>query len=137
MTSEFHARSFDKTRERSAPDALTGRWSGGDDETIALHETTLVVAIKPHCDGCREFLDADLSALTVPVLVISADEDDAAEWRDARRRVLVAPEAFELLDIRWPPFYVLIDPSARRVVCEGVVFGAAQVAAEIAAYLER
>jgi hypothetical protein len=137
VTSDFHARSFDKTRERPAPDALTGHWSDGDDETVTFGETTLVVAIKPHCDGCREFLNADPSEIPVPVLVISADEDENAEWRDTRRRVLVAPGAFELLDIRWPPLYVLIDPTTRRVVCEGVLFGSAQVAAEIAAFLER
>ncbi len=137
MTSEFHARSFDPTRERPAPDALTGHWSNGDDETIVFREMTLVVAIKPHCDGCREFLNEDSGEIPVPILVISADEDESCEWRDARRPVLVAPEAFGLLDIRWPPFYVLIDPSTRRVVCEGVLFGSAQVATEIAAFLER
>jgi hypothetical protein len=41
------------------------------------------------------------------------------------------------LDIRWPPFYVLIDPASRRVVTEGVVFDAAQVARETARFRPR
>jgi hypothetical protein len=39
------------------------------------------------------------------------------------------------LGIRWPPFYVLIDPAVQRVITEGVVFAPSQVAAEIAPYL--
>ena len=136
MTSEFNARSFDRTRERAAPAALKGHWSDGVDVAVALSEVTLVVAIKSHCDGCREFIDADPVDLRVPVLVVSADEEESSEWREARQPVFVSPEAFELLDVRSPPFYVLVDPNARRVLCEGVLFGPAQVAAEIAPYLD-
>lgn len=135
MTSDFNARSFDRARERTAPDALTGHWSQGVETTVPLTEVTLVVAIKSNCDGCREFLHADLSALGVPIVVIAADEDESSEWRDATQSVFVSPDAFRQLDVRWPPFYVLIDPVARRVVSEGVLFGAAQVAAEIAPFL--
>jgi hypothetical protein len=136
VTSEINARSFDSPRERSAPDALSGHWSSGADATIPLTETTLVVAIKSHCDGCRDFITGDASAITVPLVVISADEEEDSEWRDARLPVLVSPEAFRLLDVRSAPFYVLVDPVARRVVSEGVLFGPTQVAAEIAPYLD-
>jgi hypothetical protein len=136
VTSEFGARSFDRARERAAPNALNGHWSGGAELTVDLTEVTLVVAIKSHCDGCRDFINADVSDLRVPVLVISADEDISSEWRDARQPVFVSPEAFRLLDVRWPPFYVLIDPVARRVVSEGVVFAVPQVAGEIGPYLD-
>jgi hypothetical protein len=114
---------------------LSGHWSNGDDVTIDLAEVTLVVAIKSNCDGCREFLHADLEEFSVPVLVVSAEEDPSSEWRGARRPVLVSPEAIRLLDVKWPPFYVLVDPVARRVLTEGVLFGAAQVAAEIEPFL--
>lgn len=135
MTSEFDARSFDRARERAAPDSLSGHWSNGAEETIELSEVTLVVAIKTNCEGCRAFLDADLKELLVPVLIISAEEDDIGEWRDAHRPVFISPDGLRLLDVRWPPLYVLIDPVARRVLTEGVLFGSAQVASEIAAYL--
>jgi hypothetical protein len=102
---------------------------------VALTAVTLIVAIKPHCDGCREFINADPSELRVPVLVISAEDDVSSEWRDAAQPVFVSPEAFRLLEVRWPPFYVLIDPVEKRVVSEGVLFGVAQVTAEIGPYL--
>ena len=135
MTSEFNARSFDSPRERSAPDTLNGHWSKGSATTIPLSEVTLVVAIKSHCDGCRDFINGDLSELRVPVVVISADEDETSEWSDAQQPVLISPESFQLLDLRSAPFYVLVDPVAHRVVSEGVLFGPSQVAAEIAPYL--
>jgi hypothetical protein len=136
VTSDFNARSFDRPRERSAPQSLNGHWIDGDETVVELDETTLVVAIKPHCDGCREFINADLDELHVPVLVVSAEDDETAEWRDARQPVFVSPEALRLLDVRWPPFYVLVDPHSRRVVTEGVLFGPSQVASEIAPYIE-
>jgi hypothetical protein len=137
VTSEFDARSFDRPRERAAPSALNGHWcSGGAEETVNLTELTLVVAIKSHCDGCQEFINADLGDLGVPVLVISADDGISSEWHETRQPVFVSPEAFRLLDVRWPPFYVLIDPVARRVLSEGVLFGVQQVAKEIGPYLD-
>lgn len=136
VTSEFDARSFDRARERAVPNSLSGHWSNGAEETIALSEVTLVVAIKSNCDGCRAFLDADLNELRVPVLIMSEEEDDTGEWRDARRPVFISPDGFRLLDVRWPPLYVLVDPVAGRVLTEGVLFGPEQVASEIAAYLK-
>jgi hypothetical protein len=135
VTPDVNARSFDRPRERAAPHSLPGHWCDGDETVVDLTELTLVVAIKSHCDGCREFLNADLGELHVPVLIVSAEEDDTTEWRDARHSVLVSPEAFRLLDVRSAPFYVLVDPLAGRVVSEGVLFGSSQVAKEIAPYL--
>lgn len=137
MTPEFNARSFDKARNRSAPDSLHGHWLNGAESSIELSGVTLVVAIKSHCDGCREFLGSDLEPLQVPVVVISADDDVSDEWSDAINPVFVSPHTFDLLDVRWPPLYVLIDPQSHRVLTEGVVFGLAQVASEIAPYLSR
>jgi hypothetical protein len=93
-----------------------------------------VVAVKPDCDGCLDFLHGDLSELShVDVVVISAVSSE--EWVDAPNDVLIAPELMKELDITSAPFYVLIDPSISRLVTEGVVFSPAQVVAEIAGAL--
>lgn len=136
MTSEFNARSFDRPRARAAPHSLSGHWSGGAPEVVELSRVTLVVAIKARCDACKEFINSDLDDLAVPTLVISAEDDVLSEWGDARQPVFVSPDAFHLLDVRWPPLYVLIDPIARQVLSEGVLFSLGQVAAEIAPYLD-
>lgn len=135
MTSEFNARSFDRPRERVVPTSYRGHWPDGPAVTVDLRGITLVVAIKSNCDGCREFIRSNLDTLRVPVLVISATDDESSEWIDALARVFVSPEALAVLDIRWPPFYVLIDPATGRVLTEGVLFGSSQVAEEIASYL--
>ena len=132
--SDFRARSFDAPRERPAPKVLVGVTPGGEQRHVELRRTTLVVAIKPDCDGCRDFLHADLHEFSnVDVVFMSATTSD--EWRDAPFDVLVAPEMMKELDIRSAPFYVVIDPLSLRVVTEGVVFGPSQVAAEIAGAL--
>lgn len=129
--SEFRARSFDAPRERPAPEVLSGLTANGDERHVALRRMTLVVAVKPACDGCREFVNGDLSELGgVDVVIVSATSCD--EWVNARQEVLIAPELLSALDIRSAPFYVVIEPTSRRVVTEGVVFGPSQVAAEIA-----
>jgi hypothetical protein len=101
-----------------------------------LNEPTLIVAIKQSCDGCRDFVFSSLDELShLPVLILSATGDLNGEWVDAVQPIVVAPGAIAELEIRWPPFYVLVDPKEHRVVSEGVVFGPAQVASEIAPYL--
>lgn len=133
--SEFRARSFDAPRERPAPQVLSGLTPLGAERRIALDQMTLVVAVKPQCDGCRDFVNGDLSELGgVEVVIVSATSSE--EWIDADHEVLLAPEFMSALDIRSAPFYVLIEPVGRRVVTEGVVFGPSQVAAEIASALE-
>jgi hypothetical protein len=129
--SDFHARSFDAPRERPAPRVVIGTSPGGEERRIELRRMTLVVAVKPDCDGCRDFLRGDLRELSdVDVVIVSAVSSE--EWVDASNDVLVAPELMKELDIRSAPFYVLIDPSSLLVVTEGVVFGPSQVASEIA-----
>lgn len=96
---------------------------------------TLVVAVKPECDGCRDFLRGEPSELGgVAVVVVSATASE--EWRGAPTDVLIAPELMKVLDIRSAPFYVLLDPKKMMVVGEGVVFGPSQVATEIASLLQ-
>jgi hypothetical protein len=92
--------------------------------------------VKPHCDGCHDFIFSDLSELgAVDVVLVSASASDDDEWVDALHPVLVAPEVMSELDIRAAPHYVLVDPRVSRVVAEGVPFSPAQVASEIASFL--
>lgn len=136
MTSGPAPRSFDPARMRPVPRAVSGRGLSGDLVEVALASPTLIVAVKTGCDGCRPFVLEELEELAdVAVLVVSATDDPAGEWRAARRAVVVAPDLLEALDVRWPPFFVLVDPVASRVLVEGVVFAPAQVAAEIAPHL--
>lgn len=107
----------------------------GEERILELSGITLVVAIKPDCDGCRDFVHGDLKELAgVHVIVICAT-NGGDEWDGARQEILMAPNLFDELDIRSAPFYVLIDPKSSRVLSEGVLFGPAQVAREIATYL--
>ena len=97
---------------------------------------TLVVAVKTMCDGCRDFVSASLEEFRdLEVIIVSATNDPDGEWANARHSILVAPELLKQLDVRWPPFYVLIDATTHEVVSEGVVFGPSQVAQEIARFV--
>jgi hypothetical protein len=127
-------RSFDAPRDRPAPPVLRGRTPEGEDRSIEVREWTLVVAVKPHCDGCRAFIEGDLHELE-QVSVVLVSKTPYVEWRTATQPVLVAPAIFADLEIRAAPFYVLIDPRTLRVVAEGSLFSPAQVASEIAPYL--
>jgi hypothetical protein len=118
------------------PREFVGVTPSGEERRREIRQVTLVVAVKPDCDGCREFVHGDLGDLSdVDVVIVSATSSD--EWVDARHEVLISPTFIRELDIRSAPFYVLIDPSTWRVLTEGVVFGPSQVAAEIASALER
>ena len=128
--------SFAAPRVRPAPDTVTGTSLDGAPISRPLVGLTLVVAIKQSCDGCRDFIFSELNELSnVPVLILSATGDNNGEWGDSLQQVIVAPQMLKELDVRWPPFYVLIDPEQRLVVTEGVVFGPAQVAREIGSFL--
>jgi hypothetical protein len=138
VTSDLGPRSFDRPRERPAPTTLTGHWSNGTDAVVVLNGLTLIVVIKTNCDGCHDFLFADLAAFAdIDVLIVCASDEMNEEWKDAPRPVFVAPEALRALDVQWPPFYLLVDPVAGVVRTEGVLFGPSQVAAEIASFLPR
>jgi hypothetical protein len=134
VTPDLNVHSFDPPRDRPAPDVLRGHWSNGDAVEVPLTRPTLLIAIKANCDGCRTFLDASLDEFDAVDVVFVAALDDA-EWTGYSRRVLIAPDALQHLDVRSPPFYVLIDPVAHTVLGEGVVFGPSQVAAEIDRFL--
>lgn len=134
--SDFHARSFDPPRDRAAITQIRGVLVGGEERTVVLRRLTLIAAIKPHCDGCHQFIFGDLSELAgVDVVVLSANASDDGEWDDATQNILVAPKAMKELELRAAPYYVLVDPRTSRVVAEGALFSPAQVASEIASFL--
>jgi hypothetical protein len=134
--SDVRPHSFDPPRERPAPRTLRGHTLDGTTRTLQLTRPTLVVAVKPQCDGCRDFLFGDgHEFVDLDVVLVSATADE--EWRDAPREVMIAPALMDELNIRSAPFYVLIDPTSQRLLVEGVLFAPAQVASEIASYLPR
>ena len=125
--------SFDRARERPAPLELTGVTLEGAPWSRPLRRITLVVAVKPDCDGCTDFVAGDIGDLShLDVVVVSSHTND--QWRAQHRAVLVAPALLEQLQISSAPFYVLIDALRGRVVGEGSVFSPAQVAQEIAPF---
>jgi hypothetical protein len=134
VTPDLNVHSFDRPRDRPAPDVLSGRWSNGDEVEIQLTRRTLLIAIKANCDGCRAFLNASLDEFNRLDVVFVASLDDE-EWSGYSRPVLISPDTLQHLDVRSPPFYVLIDPATLVVLSEGVVFGPSQVATEIARFL--
>jgi hypothetical protein len=100
---------------------------------VPLNGLTLIVGVKPDCDGCRPFIEEPLSEFDgIDLFVVSAVD---TKWANARRVVYYAPEFLAALELHWPPSYVLIDARSLRVVTEGVVFSPAQVAHEISSYL--
>jgi hypothetical protein len=134
--SDFRVSSFDPARERPAPTKFQGHSLDGEERTFVLTRTTLVVAVKPHCDGCHSFVHGDAASLEgVDVLIVSARASDDDEWDAAARDVVISPQLLEELQIRSAPHYVVIDPTVSRVVAEGVPFSPAQVANEIVAFL--
>ena len=135
--SDYHPSSFDTPRDRHAPTQFAGRVLDDEVRTYVLTRTTLIVAVKPHCDGCRAFTQGDLASLRgVEVLIVSAGASHDGEWDSAMHDVIVAPELIEALEIRGAPHYVVIDPTSSRVVSEGIPFSPTQVAHEIAPFLD-
>lgn len=129
-------RSFTPPRRRGTPLSFTGVTLEGKTLTHTFSGMTLVVAVKTMCDGCRDFVNAALDEFdAIEVVIVSATNDHDAEWAHARHQIIVAPEFMKQLDVRWPPFYVVIDAATSEVVTEGVVFGPSQVAQEIAPYV--
>ena len=136
MTPQFAAHSFDRPRERPTLPGFSALTLDGESLEHTFRTRTLVVAIKSSCDGCRDFVHSPLEELRdVTTVIVSREADHLGEWTNALQPVLVAPELLDALDVKWPPFYVLIDPQRHVVLTEGVVFAPAQVAQEIASYL--
>jgi hypothetical protein len=110
---------------------MHGRLVSGEPVSIDFDGLTLIVAVKPHCDGCQGFIDGDLDELAnVHVVIVSATPSEG-EWDRTRQPVVVAPEFMVELDIRSAPYYVVIDAATSKVLGEGTLFSPEQVALEI------
>ena len=69
-----------------------------------------------------------------PVLLVAREIEGVSDFVGARHEVLAAPALLDALEVRWPPFYLLIAPDPLRVLSEGVAFEPAQVANELAEF---
>jgi hypothetical protein len=129
-------RNFDAPRERPAPTAYEAQTLDGRTVSIPIVGTSLIVAVKGDCDGCHTLLSAPEGSFgDVAVHFVATVASDEAAWRTSVPPVVVAPSLLEALDVRWPPFWVLIDAESQRVLTEGVPFGVEHVASALAPYL--
>ncbi len=129
-------RSFDTTRDRPAPRRWRGVTLAGEVLEGEFVRPTLIVAVKADCLGCRSVLESPADALgDVDVLLVAREASGESWWAGSAHRVVVSPTLLDDLDVRWPPFYVLVDPRSQRVLTEGVVFAPEQVRGEIAAFV--
>ncbi len=119
-------RSVDPPRPRDIPTQIVS----DDGTVVAFTSPTLVVAVKTNCDGCAAFYDGDLTPLGDVAVYLIAREPSPT-WHTSRHRVLVAPSAFDALEIRSAPAYVLVSGHPPRLVSEGIAFEPQQVADEI------
>ena len=88
--------------------------------------------MKPNCDGCHDFIFSELSEFEgLTVVIVTANDEVASEWEKAPRPIYTSPELFAALDIRSPPFYVLLQPDPSLVVGEGIAFSPTQVARDV------
>ncbi len=125
-------RSIDPPRPRPVPERWTLEDARGETSEWVLREETLIVALKQDCDGCRNFSDGALDELAQwPVVLVTKEPDALRSFEGDCHEVFAASELLEALEVRWPPFYLLVAPGPGRVLTEGVAFDPAQVASEI------
>lgn len=93
-----------------------------------------MIAVKPNCDGCRDFLEGSLpefDGLDVILVSAAAMVDNAP----GTNPVVLATEWMRSSLMVAAPSYMVIDPAEGRVLIEGVAFSPSQVVAEIAHHL--
>ena len=126
-------RSIDPPRRRDAPRSISGHDVHGVPVVLDFTATTLLLVVKPNCVACDELLAAGPEFFDgFDVHVLAGEASTSTGF--LRGDVVIAPEALTALDVRWPPAYLVIDPVAGCVIGEGVIFDAAQVRDEIAAF---
>lgn len=127
-----------ETRPRPVPTPWTLVDRQGVTHTYDVDQLTVLVAVKTNCDGCRPFYRSALETLDGLAVVVASHDDPAhADYDNAVRPVMRAPALLDALDVRWPPFYVVVAPDPPRVIVEGVAFSPDQVADEISSRLAR
>jgi hypothetical protein len=117
---------------------LVGRDLDGLELGVELNPPTLVLFLKPHCDGCTELAalvrDGVVGAEVLGVLpdpAVGLPDEASAQLAGAGGRWLVGPDPFTVLSVRSGPFFCVVDGGG-QVVVEGVAFGRAQVEAHVA-----
>lgn len=129
-------RSIDSPRERSVSRHYRGLDLAGQVIEREFVGVTLVVAIKEDCLGCRSVFESGIDAFgEVDTLLVAARPSLEPWWTTTQHPVIISPQLLRDLEVRSPPFYVLVDPDRELVVTEGVVFGPEQVRDELAPYL--
>jgi hypothetical protein len=113
--------------------SFEGRDLDGRLQRVELHPPSLVLLLKPHCDGCVELAALVREGVTgAEVLGVLPDPagslPDAAsdELAGAGGRWLLGADAFSALSVRSGPFFCVVDGGG-CVAVEGVAFGRAQV----------
>lgn len=129
MSSANTPRSFDPPRRRPVPEICLALDSGGREITHRVAPGTLIVVVKDNCGGCSEII-SNQSKISAPLLIVTASPAASGTYQ-----VLLAPDYIDQLDARFAPVYLLVGGDPLEVVCEGTVFSAEQVQAEIAPYL--
>jgi hypothetical protein len=145
---------------RPIPGGREGRpapWPAVDVEGVTPHggpirvsldeagERLLLAFLATHCDGCETFWRglgpegpvAALGSVRVAVVTKAPPNVDPAEVRELA--AALGPVPVVMGDAPWDdyrvtgyPFFVLVDPAARRVVGESVAFGVEDVVALLA-----
>ncbi len=126
---------------------LTGR--AIDVRVLGTGRWTLLVFLSSHCDGCRPLWDAladpTASGLAGDERVVAVthgpDHEDIAALRalapagstgaEVSPAVVMATAAWSAYRVQGPPFFVLVDGAADRVVTEGVAWGVSQIAGHV------
>ena len=126
---------------------LTGR--AIDVRVLGTGRWTLLVFLSSHCDGCRPLWDAladpTASGLAGDERVVAVthgpDHEDiaalctlaptGATGAEASPVVVMATAAWSAYRVQGPPFFVLVDGAADRVVTEGVAWGVSQIAGHV------
>ena len=130
------ARSFDPPRARPVPAIWELRDSHGRERTLPIERTTLLIAVKANCDGCRSFyIENHAWANDLEVVVAATSIDGVDEFLGGAREVVAAASLLAALDVKWPPFYVLVGADPPHVITEGVAYAPDQVSEEIAPFL--
>lgn len=120
--------SFDAPRLRPAPTAYLGVTIDGRDCAGIFSRRHLVIAVKSHCDGCRELLSCDPDSFGIPDVLFVYDEAPTESWiANVHHEVVVSPALLTALEVRSPPLWILVDGEAGRVIAEGVPFGVTDI----------
>jgi len=130
--------SFDAPRARRVPTSFGGITPDGKPVNRNFAPRHLVIAVKESCDGCAELLDAAYGSydrLGVELLFLAGAHSNETAWLDSSHPRLVSAELLATLDVRWPPFWMLIDGTDGAVIAEGVPFGVAHLIKEVRAFL--